>query len=285
MDSVNFNDIFSLLKENTRLQFNEDDKNDMQDVFENIFLNSHKTISEEQKNTIITLNNLINSSYDMNLDDIYAIMNYLSLQKSELFELPNFKRNQPEIIIIYGILLQKCRKNKDKSLQVEEKQKVEEKVEESKQVEESSQQPDFDKILDSVLQSKEFDVDKELDDELAEELEELNKEEQQPKNIENSLGDLSKLIDLAKNLTSKVNLDDNPIDFNKLTDKDYFNKVIKNIQEKDDNLENSEEISKIVESNPLLKSIHDQLLNRFEKSENIDYDFVKDISEKIVKDL
>ncbi len=284
MDSVNFNDIFSLIKENTRLQFNEDDKNDMKDVFENIFSNSHKTISEEQKNTIITLNNLINSSYDMNLDDIYGIMNYLSLQKSELFDLPNFKRNQSEIIIMYGILLQKCRKNKDKRYIGEEKQQVE-KVEESKQVEESSQQPDFDKILDSVLQSKEFDVDKELDDELAEELDELNKEEQQPKTIENSLGDLSKLIDLAKNLTSQVNLDDNPIDFNKLTDKDYFNKVIRNIQEKDDNLENSEEISKIVESNPLLKSIHDQLIKRIEKSENIDYDFVKDISEKIVKDL
>ncbi len=278
MDSVSFNDIFSLLKENTRFQFNEDDKNDMKDVFENILLKKYKSISEEQKNKIITLNNFLNSCYDMNLDDIYGIINYLSLQKSELFDLPNFKKNQPEIIFIYGLLIQKFRKNNK-----EEKQQVEENKE-NKQVEES-QQPDFDKILDSVLHSKEFDVDKELDDELAEELDELNKEEQQPKTIENSLGDLSKLIDLAKNLTSKVNLDDNPIDFNKLTDKDYFNKVIKNIQEKDDNLENSEEISKIVESNPLLKSIHDQLLSRIEKSEDIDYDFVKDISEKIVKDL
>ena len=124
---------------------------------------------------------------------------------------------------------------------------------------------------------------KELDDEIKDELNELDKDKELNKTLENNFGEFSninKLFGLVKDLTS-----DNQIDFNKLTDKDYFNNIVKNIEEKEDNLCNSEEICKIVENNPVLKNIYDQLINRIENNENIDFDFVKDISEKIAKNL
>jgi hypothetical protein len=277
MDPNLLNKMFDQITNKTGMQFDDEIKNNVKDVFEKI-KNPIEKLSEDKKELVINLNNCLNSFLNMNVDEIFEILNYITnLNKhntNDLVNLPNFERNQHQLLFIVSSLYQII-KQKEGGETGEENKKGGEGGEEEK-----TDSSIFDKLIDDVL--NDFD---EIDLELKDELDELELEKESPKTLENSLGDLSKLIELAKDLTSKVNLDNNPIDFNKLTDKDYFNKVVKNIQEKDDSINNSEEISKIVDSNPLLKSIHDQLLTRMENNKNIDYDFVKDMSEKIVKDL
>ncbi len=274
MDSDLLNNLLSQIQEKTGMQFDEKLKNECKVLFDKINQPQNKNISIEQKNKVIILNNFLNSCFEMNSDSIYDILTYVTkLNKDDkeiLAEFPNFEENQKQLLFIFSSIVHLIKEREIKNVNNVGNKKMDDN--------------EINKILDNVLQENNFDINKELDNEIADELDELSKEEK-PKKIENSLGDLSKLIEIAKELTSKVNLDDSPIDFNKLSDKEYFNKVAKNIQENEDILQNSDEISRLVESNPLLKNIHDQLVSRIEKSENIDYDFVKDMSEKIVKDL
>ena len=216
--------------------------------FDEDLTNIKSIFENNNKNMVYILNKFLNSCAEMNLDEIVNYVTELNKNHNEeLINLPNFKENQNKLILILELIKKKVSNN------------------------------EFDKLLDNFLQEKE------LDDEIKDELNELDKDKELNKTLENNFGEFSninKLFGLVKDLTS-----DNQIDFNKLTDKDYFNNIVKNIEEKEDNLCNSEEICKIVENNPVLKNIYDQLINRIENNENIDFDFVKDISEKIAKNL